>query len=120
MQIFYLVILLLILYIIHNNFYEKFTNFNQLLKPSYLPNVNVINQKINIPTFNIENQCNDKSMKKYLGLKCFYNKIQKSNIKDNTNWKGTVFYNYLKNTPLKYDGLWSTKCNNNNCLWQLF
>ena len=46
--------------------------------------------------------------------------IQKSNIKDNTNWKGTVFYNYLKNTPLKYDGLWSTKCNNNNCLWQLF
>lgn len=54
-----------------------------------------------------------------LGLKNLYNKeVAKNKLKDCTdnlkctgrinydgNWKETPFYNYLRNTPLKYDGL---------------
>ena len=39
-----------------------------------------------------------------------YNNLKKKSL--NNNWKGTHFYNYLKNTPLLYDGIYNKKCTN--------
>lgn len=101
---------------------ESFQNksLKGLIQPSYIPGVDFINQKHDVPSFNIDVQCKEPYLKKYLGWKCFANQIQKTEFNDDTNWKGTHFYNYLKNNPLKYDGIWGEECKQYNCLWKLF
>jgi len=114
------IVYILYVYVIEPYYKEHFcNNLNGLIHPSYVPGVNVINQQRNIPSFNINKQCNDPNLKPYLGWKCYANELQKSNINECTNWKGTPFYNYLKNNPLKFDGIWDEKCNKNNCIWKM-
>ena len=56
--------------------------------------------------FNIDLQCKNKQENKYLGWKCWWNKNQTKNlVKPDDSFKGTEFSNYLRNTPLKYDGI---------------
>ena len=123
MKIILILTIIILLYLIYNyKLKENFCNkkLKGLLQPSYVPGVDFISQKQNTPGFNIDKQCCDPNIKKYLGWKCYVNKLQKAEIIDKTNWKGTQFYNYLQNNPLKYDGIWGTCCKKYNCLWRMF
>ena len=69
----------------------------------------IMDNKESFDKFNIDNQCNDSNLKKYLGWKCYAQDYQKCEFDLKTNWKDTCFYNYLENTPLKYDGVFTLK-----------
>jgi len=60
--------------------------------------------------YNIDKQCNNPNISKYLDWKCWYNKYQnrKMNSIINDNYfSDTIFSDYLKNTKLKYDGIFN-------------
>ena len=116
--IFIAVLILIILYVYKNKNIKE--TFNNLLTPSYVPNVPVINQKHITPSFNIDLQCKDKNMKQYIGWKCYVrDHFSKMDIKEKTDWSGTVFSNYLKNTPLRFDGVWKESLKNKNYIWEV-
>ena len=102
----YIIILIILLYVIYNLNLKKETFINNI------ENTKKNQYKKNI-SFDIKKQCNN-NIKNYIGLKCFmykkYNNLKKKSL-DN-NWSGTHFYNYLKNTPLLYDGIYDKKCVN--------
>lgn len=58
--------------------------------------------------YNIDKQCNNPNISKYLDWKCWYNKnqnLKKNSIMNDNYFSDTIFTDYLKNTKLKYDGI---------------
>ena len=121
MNIIIIIVLLLILYLINSSkikeLYENY-KMKSLVQPNYVPNTRQINYKNNeILSFNIDKQCKNPVLKKYLGWKCFARNFQKCKFNEKKHWEGTCFSNYMKNHKLKYDGIWDTKCTDLSCKW---
>ena len=78
--------------------YKKVKSSNELFS-NY--NYRLLNTDNNLKLKNLYNKEVAKNKLKYCtnNLKCT------GKINYDSNWKETSFYNYLRNTPLKYDGL---------------
>ena len=69
-------------------------------------------------TFNIDKMCTDPNTSKYLSYPCRWQKNQTNSTVEYQKYP-KEFSNYLKNTPLKYDGVWDINCNNQKkCKWK--
>lgn len=78
-------------------------------------NKNYSIKRLNSPfscIYNIDEQCNNPNISKYLNWKCWYNKNAikpKNTIINHNNFSDTIFSDYLNNTRLKYDGIFDLK-----------
>lgn len=114
-------LILLMIYIIYryykNNVYEGMTG--SLVYPNYVPNTSMKFYD-NIIPFDIDYMCQDKKENRYLGWPCWWRK-NASNYCVKYPKIEKRFENYLRNTPLKYDGIWDKKCDNDfkKCYWKM-
>ena len=96
--ILFVLILLYLCFKIKNNIKEEFVvkNIEYKVKPINTPFSTI---------FNIDEQCNSNN-KRNLGWKCWWRDNQSDfNVSKDDSFKNTSFTNYLKNTPIKYDGI---------------
>ena len=97
------IFMLCFIFFIYNN-KKKINKENFIVKNKEF-NIKRLNSPFSC-IYNINKQCNNPNISKYLDWKCWYNKYQNTNsiIKDNY-LSDTIFSDYLKNTKLKYDGI---------------
>ena len=114
-----IILIILIIFITYKIYRGKvYENMvGSLVYPNYVPNTDMKFTN-NIVPFDIDYMCQDKSTKKYLEWPCWWRENE-SNFLIESQKLPKKFNNYLKNTPLKYDGVWERKCNTNylKCIW---